>query len=294
MLLPAKGSKAEVKGGSDSAHHYREELRRTIMVELSKRSMVQYSQLTDITRRLIVLCTVLTMTTPAFANSTSSEDEQTATQRQITQQVKANIEHQISATAQQQHWPAAENTTISIRLPSGSHRLNHCTSPLTIERLDRRRYPAGRLRFSVSCEQPQTWKVTVQADVSVVLPVAFASQTLTRDHILTQQDITMKSIDIASLNREFIASPSHHLGLRVLRQIRDNQLIPLSQLSPAYLISRGDKVIIQANREEFSASMSGIALEGGYHKQQIRVRNSSSGKVIRAIVAESGQVMTLF
>ncbi|MGF1702748.1 flagellar basal body P-ring formation chaperone FlgA [Photobacterium makurazakiensis] len=260
--------------------------------------MIQYYKITNMTRRLIArlitLCTVLTMTPPAFADVAPNGNDQTASQYQITQQVKANIKRQISTTAQQQQWPAVENTTISIRLPSGSHRLNHCTSPLTIERLDRRRYPAGRLRFSASCEQPDTWKVTVQADVSVILPVAFASQTLTKDHILTQQDITMKSIDIASLNREFIASPSNYLGLRVLRQIRDKRLIPLSQLSPAYLISRGDKVIIQANREEFSASMSGIALEGGYHQQQIRVRNSSSGKIIQAIVAESGQVITLF
>ena len=242
-----------------------------------------------------VLAAVLLLPHPANAEQPEqTANNKTVTQQQIEQQINVLIRQQISAASQQYHWPSAVAPAINVRLPSGSHRLSRCEAPASIERIDRRKYPAGRLRFSAQCHAPKAWKITVQADVSMQLPVSFASRTLTKGHVLEHQDIITKQLDIASLNREFIAAPSGYIGLRVRRQIRDGQLISPAQLSPAYLVVRGDKVIIEASREQFSASMLGEALEGGYLEQQIQVRNISSGKVIKAIVTGAGQVTTLF
>ncbi|WEM42992.1 flagellar basal body P-ring formation chaperone FlgA [Photobacterium sp. DA100] len=217
----------------------------------------------------------------------------TPAEAQITRQVSEAIEKAVSGAAKQHRWPPA-TPEITLRLPGGSHRLAECLSGLDIERVDRRRYPAGRLRFVVSCPQPDAWQLAVQADVSVTVPVAVAAHTVSKDTVLNAEDITLKATDIATINREFFASPEGYLGQRALRQIRRGQQLSPSHLSPAYLVSAGDKVIIQASNGEFSATTPGIALEGGYAEQQIRVRNTSSGKVIRAAIAKPGLVTTLF
>lgn len=212
---------------------------------------------------------------------------------QITNQVSDEITEEVKRATKQHQWPATE-PEVSLHIPSGSHRLTECRSALDIKRIDRRRYPAGRLRFEVSCAVPTSWQVTVQADVSFTIPVAIAARTVRKDEVLSASDITLKPTDIARINREFLSSPQDYVGLRALRQIRRSQQLSPSHLSPAYMVAAGDKVIIQTNNEHFSASMSGTALEGGYAEQQIRVKNTSSGKVIKATIAKPGLVTTLF
>lgn len=256
-------------------------------------------QMAKLTRTSIPYPVIAVLFYLASFTSVSAADpnEQKATHmpanNQITNQVSDEIKTQIQQAAKVHQWPAAE-PDISLRLPSGSHRLTECRSALDVQRIDRRRYPAGRLRFEVNCTAPAVWHLTVQADVSLIVPVAIAARTVTKDEVLTAGDITLKPTDIARINREFFSSPQGYVGLRALRQIRRGQQLSPSHLSPAYMVSEGDKVIIQASNEHFSANMSGMALEGGYAEQQIRVKNTSSGQVIKAKIAKPGLVTTLF
>ncbi|PSW08436.1 flagella basal body P-ring formation protein FlgA [Photobacterium rosenbergii] len=229
----------------------------------------------------------------ASAQATEDKSGHTNVENQIQSQVTRAIEQEVKHAAAQHHWPPAQ-PDISLRLPSGSQRLEACYTPLDIERIDRRRYPAGRLRFSARCSQTEPWQITVQADVGITIPVAFAAKTLSKDAVITDNDIVLKPTDIATINREFFASKQGYIGLRALRQIRRDQQLSPSHLSPAYMVSAGDTVIIQASNGQFSANMQGVALEGGYEEQQIRVRNNSSGKVIQATIARTGLVTTLF
>ncbi|TDR73166.1 flagellar basal body P-ring formation chaperone FlgA [Photobacterium lutimaris] len=245
------------------------------------------------TAPLIALLLCVAVFTPAVSGQSALEQSDSAADAQIEHQVSMAIRKEVNLAAGQHRWPAVQ-PEIFLRLPSGSQRLTLCDSPLAIERVDRRRYPAGRLRFAVSCHQPTPWQLMIQADVNVTVPVAFAVRTLRKDEIVSADDIVLKPTDIASINREFFASAQDFIGLRALRQIRRDQQLSPSHLSPAYLVSAGDKVMIQASNGQFLANMSGIALEGGYTKQQIRVRNTSSGKVIKAAIAKPGLVTTLF
>lgn len=57
-------------------------------------------------------------------------------------------------------------------------------------------------------------QITVQADVGITIPVAFAAKTLSKDAVITNDDIVLKPTDIATINREFFASKQGYLGLR--------------------------------------------------------------------------------
>ena len=56
----------------------------------------------------------------------------------------------------------------------------------------------------------------------------------------------------------------------------------------------GDEVIIEAVSATFYANMIGIAMDAGKQGDAIRVRNSSSGKIITAYPIAKGRVETRF
>lgn len=71
-------------------------------------------------------------------------------------------------------------------------------------------------------------------------------------------------------------------------------MIAPERVSAPYVIHRGEQVVMIAQGTNFSTSTAGVALESGYERQQIRVRNTSSGNVINAIVIEPGKVQSIF
>ncbi|MGF1698134.1 flagellar basal body P-ring formation chaperone FlgA [Vibrio lamellibrachiae] len=212
---------------------------------------------------------------------------------EIQRVLNQHIEQLLSQVIVQNRWQASSKS-VTITLPKGSHRLTSCSQPLEITRRDNRLYPAGRLRFNVQCQGSKDWSVNAQATVDLVVPMIYVSRTVAKDTLLVSDDLFTKPTNLATINRDFISHPNTVIGQRALRQVRSGQLLSPERVSHPYIINKGDSLMIEAVGDNFSTSMLGTALDSGYLQQQIRVRNNSSGKTIRAVVIESGKVHTLF
>ena len=68
------------------------------------------------------------------------------------------------------------------------------------------------------------------------------------------------------------------------------EVLRQGQLAAPTLIKRGSAVSIVARKEQVEVSMAGEALDPGALGQVIRVRNATSGTVIRARVVDAGVV----
>ena len=204
-----------------------------------------------------------------------------------------HIEGLLNQAIEKNRWQAS-SPAIAITLPQGSFRLAACKAPVEITRRDNRLYPAGRLRFTLQCNDTNGWSINAKAMVDVVVPMVYVNRTLAKDTLISREDISTKQTHLASVNRDFVAHPETVIGQRALRQVRNGQRLSPERISQPYLINRGDTLIIEAVGDNFSTSMQGTALDNGYLDQQIRVRNNSSGKTIRAVVMDSGKVHTLF
>lgn len=154
--------------------------------------------------------------------------------------------------------------------------------------------PAGRVSYEVRCNAPKTWRLHVKADVSIFLPLIFASRNLERGQVLSAGDLSVKATDIAFLRQAYFTDPQALVGQTLRRNLPAGRLINRNMLAEPDLIKRGDEVVILAQKEGVSASMKGIALEGGSKGKKIRIQNTISGKEIRARVSAPGQVMTDF
>ncbi|WP_275426420.1 flagellar basal body P-ring formation chaperone FlgA [Vibrio variabilis] len=60
------------------------------------------------------------------------------------------------------------------------------------------------------------------------------------------------------------------------------------------MVEKGNEVVIIAAKGGFNATTKGVALQTGGEGEQIKVQNSQSKKVIRAVVTGLNQVHTQF
>jgi flagellar basal body P-ring formation protein FlgA len=160
-----------------------------------------------------------------------------------------------------------------------------CRGEVDIEATDTRY--ASRMRFTADC--PGQWRrgYVVRAEVSAQVVVAAASVPAGRP--LAPADLTLERRSITA-TADATSQPEPLVGLSSKRALRQGEIVRTGLLLAPLLVQRGASVRIVARREQVEVTMAGVALEAGARGALIRVRNSGTGKVIRARVTEPGTV----
>ncbi|WP_119979257.1 flagellar basal body P-ring formation chaperone FlgA [Shewanella algidipiscicola] len=219
----------------------------------------------------------------------SQTDTASAT-TQIEQQMQRSIETQLSQWQQQQAIDKVQHK-IMIRVPSGADNLEPCPQKITID--PPQGLPFGRVQRKLSCPS-LGWSLYVRAKVTLQAYLPVANRNLQRDEIVTSADLHWKMLPLKASDQDVITQEANLLGQQVTRKLRKNKPIRAAYLEAPRLINVGDEVIIEASSEGFYANMLGVALDVGKEGDAIRVKNSSSGKVITAYVVAKGRVRTQF
>jgi flagella basal body P-ring formation protein FlgA len=167
---------------------------------------------------------------------------------------------------------------VNARLPQP---LPPCAQPLTVDAQQMR--TLMRLRFAVICPGPDGWQRdwTVRATVSALVVVA--ARDVPANRPLESEDLAIERRKLVDLNG-VVTIPEDAVAQSSSRALR------AGWLSAPVLVRRGDNVTIRARSAGIEVSAAGEALEAGRQRQIVRVRNSTTGKVIRARVLEEGLV----
>lgn len=147
-----------------------------------------------------------------------------------------------------------------------------------------------RLRYDIICPGEQGWALTVALKTAVNLPVVVAMHTLERGRVIDSQDVVLKVQDIAPLNGLFLTNPQDATGQTVKRRINASQIVTPALLEQPVMVERGQNVLITARLEGIEASTSGEAMKQGRKGEVIRVRNTSSQRIVDAVVVSPGVV----
>lgn len=183
---------------------------------------------------------------------------------------------------------------ITLRIPSSVEHLPPCPQPLRITSRDYNRQPVGNLKRQVSCNTPeQQWQLNIRVKVSLTLPVAVARTTINRGTKIRHEMLKLMPMTFRQ-PKDVVTRFQPLLGKRAKRRIRSGQIVSPSYLQQNWLIDKGDEVIITARKNGMQASTKGIAMENGAGNEQISVKNTSSGTIIRARVTGRGKVQTNF
>ncbi len=174
-----------------------------------------------------------------------------------------------------------------VTLANTTRAIPQCGQKPTVEAVDTRQ--PNRMRLALVCGDRPAWRIEFVARAVITAKVAVAALPVAAGQTLDGADLTLERRDISAVP-DSTAELATLLGLSSKRALRAGEIVRVGQLSAPLLVKRGEPVRIVARREQIEVSMAGEALDAGARDATVRVRNSTSGSVIRARVTGAGVV----
>ncbi len=150
--------------------------------------------------------------------------------------------------------------------------------------------PVGRVTVRIRCEGSTPWTVFVPAQVKLYRKVVIAIRPLKRGVQLSEADVALVERDVGLLTQGYMTDMGQVLGTTLTRGVMTDQVLAPVTIEQAKAVSKSDQVVISAKKGGINVRMQGEALSDGVLGEQIRVRNLSSKRVVKARVVGPGQV----
>ncbi len=212
-----------------------------------------------------------------------------AARQQINAQVIEEAGKAIAALAQRSGWHDYRYT-LNVFMPGNVAALPACSQPLRISGAPLQLKNLARQNYRVACDSGTSWQSAVTVKADVYLSVVMAAREIARGEVMPPDGLVMKRYNISNLRGEPLLSREATMGLTAKRTLRPWKPILRTQLEQPLLVKRGQAVTILSQTGEIRAQTAGVALKDGRQHETIKVQNSSSERVIDAIVAGPGQV----
>lgn len=168
-------------------------------------------------------------------------------------------------------------------------RLPQCQEPLDTFRSNGSR-GYGSVTVGVRCGGAKPWTLYVSAKIVAYGTVYTLTKTLPRGTVLGKRDLKPVTRNLAELRPGYIDDPKEALGMALRRPLHMGEIVNSNALEEPTLIKRGDQVQVLAESGGIRVSSKGTALEDGARGEQIRIKNTSSKRVIRARVVAANRV----
>ncbi len=150
----------------------------------------------------------------------------------------------------------------------------------------------GRVHVALTCRGPRPWKLFVAADVSVHVPVLVTRRAMNRGERLVASDVQLQRRDISRIRGESLRRTPASDSYATTRNLPAGTVLTQSMLRALPAVARGDIVQLRARIGQAAITTTAEALENGARGEQIRVKNASSGRTVRAWVLAAGVVST--
>ena len=183
--------------------------------------------------------------------------------------------------------PPPLNGKISISIASIDPRviIKPCQVPLKAnipENIDRR-----NVNIKITCVDSNSWQIYLPAKIERAFAVVVATATIEKGVILSEQNIGIEYIAKHKIRGEKLTNIKAVLGSKAKKRIGKDRTITRKNVC---LVCKGDTLTIIAKTESFMIKTQGTALSSGNLNQQIRVKNSRSGRVIKPKISAVNQV----
>lgn len=184
---------------------------------------------------------------------------------------------------------APEDIEISINNMDSRITFAPCDQALVLHRNSSQRIP-GRALVKVSCTSPTPWSIFVPATVSWHQEVIVSTNNIDRGQIINSSDIKQQRLHITRVTGQLMSDRSQVVGKVATRRIMANKLLDTRYLRTADAVRKGDSVTVIARSGNIAIKVEGIAMANGQKGEQVRVRNNSSQRVVKARIIDIGVV----
>lgn len=182
---------------------------------------------------------------------------------------------------------APDDIVVKIGRLDSRLKLGNCEEPPALHRNASQRIP-GRALVKVSCTKPAPWSIFVPAQISWQQDVVVATTTIQRGQLIDGADIRLKRIEVTRAGVELLGNKADVVGRIASRRILAGKMIDGRYVRNADAVRKGDAVTLIARSGNIAIKVEAIALSNGQKGEQVRVRNTSSNRVVKARIVGEG------
>jgi flagella basal body P-ring formation protein FlgA len=168
-------------------------------------------------------------------------------------------------------------------------RLAHCSAALE-PFLPSTTQLMGRITVGIRCPEGKSWTVYVPAQIVVFENVLTAARPLLRGQRIEANDVMVVRQRANRRSRAYFHEPAQIIGMVAKRSIAMGKAFSLQLIQPPRLVQRGEDVTLVAETNALTVRMKGKALADGAEGDVIRVKNSTSNRVVEGVVTRPGIV----
>lgn len=209
--------------------------------------------------------------------------------KEMSAQVETAVGTHIEEVAKQANWlePQWTLTVLDSTVTRRGEEAPRCAQALVVDAVDTR--SLARMRFAVRCPAEDGWKRDVVVKAQVSARVLVMTHDVPAGQSIKDDDLMLERREV-TLTPDALSDIQAAVGLTGSRSLREGQLLSKRVLLMPLLVVRGHSVSIVARNGGIAVSVPGEALDSGREGEVVRVRNTGSGKVIRARVVDVGKV----
>ena len=148
----------------------------------------------------------------------------------------------------------------------------------------------GKTSVRVICQAPKEWSFYTTATISRYTEIYVSNGSLRKDQILKREDLYKSRKDLGKLPFGYITRAEDIIGKQLKRHIQAGRIISPSQLRNPIVIKRGEIISLQHKTNDFMITMKGTAMMNGAVGEKIRVKNSSSKRIVEGTITRAGIV----
>ncbi len=151
-------------------------------------------------------------------------------------------------------------------------------------------YSGRNVNVKITCDDSTSWKMYIPAKIENTFAVLVATTTIEKGVILSESNIDIQYLASNKIRGKKLSNKVVVLGSKAKKRIGKGRPINSKNVC---LVCKGDTVTIIAKSNTFMIKTRGTALSDGNINQQIKVKNTRSGKIIRPKVSAVNQVTIL-
>ncbi len=188
----------------------------------------------------------------------------------------------IVATARTTLMATAPTASIEIAPLDPRVRLPRCSSALRASLPPSQSTHSSRIAVRVQCDGPTPWNVAVTADVSTDMPVVVATRALRAGQAVSPADLEIVTRRLAGVGSCCATELGEVIGQTVRRPIGGGEPVRFEALETPPAIRRGELVTIVASNPGMEIRATGVALGDARSGEPVRIRHSSSLRIVQA------------
>lgn len=187
---------------------------------------------------------------------------------------------------------SVDNEKIQIKADAMDYRLRlaQCSSELK-HVLPQGNRLQGRVAVGARCTDPEhRWSIFVPVTITQFVDVVVTTETVSQGAFLKANQIKLEKRSLNFLHNGYLKSLKQAVGQKLKTTLAKGLVVKPNQLNRPYTIKRGQNVNLLAKSDFISVRISGKALSNARIGDRIRVKNTSTNKIVEGTVTYNGFV----